>query len=315
MSTSSPTVSIGLPVYNGERFLAESIESILGQTFADFELIISDNGSNDRTQAICSAYVARDARIRYQRSETNQGASRNYNRTLELARGKYFRWAPADDKFAPASLQRCVEVLDENPGVVLCYPQTILIDDMGNPIGQYDDNMDLRAPDARVRFYMALCRNGLINAIYGLMRTGAVRCAEGMGGFPGADVALLAELSLYGSFREIPAKLFFRRIHGQSSTSLQTLDDVQQFFNPLRPRKFIFYLWRHAAHHARAILRAPASGIGKIQLMTVLLRWMVAARIDFATELLYGCRAALGWKERSRLTQGGDAVASSERLR
>src|SRR5207244_10480282 len=107
-----PRVSIGVPVYNGERYIAETLDSLLAQTFEDFELIISDNASHDRTEGICRAYAAKDSRIRYVRNSTNLGAARNYRLAVELSSGEYFRWANCDDLFAPTSLSRCVEVLD-----------------------------------------------------------------------------------------------------------------------------------------------------------------------------------------------------------
>src|SRR5690242_6344650 len=104
MGTTSPKVSIGLPVYNGERFLAEAIDSVLAQTFTDFELIISDNASTDRTPEICKAYAEKDSRIRYYRNEENQGASWNFNRVFELSRGMCFQWLAHDDYIAPGFL-------------------------------------------------------------------------------------------------------------------------------------------------------------------------------------------------------------------
>jgi glycosyltransferase involved in cell wall biosynthesis len=116
-----PKVSIGMPVYNGENFIVESLDALFAQTFTDFELIICDNASTDRTGEICREYAARDARIRYCRNETNIGASANYNLTFELARGDYFKWAAHDDICAPTYVERCVEALDRDPGVALAY--------------------------------------------------------------------------------------------------------------------------------------------------------------------------------------------------
>src|SRR5262245_31410059 len=116
-----PRVSIGVPVYNGERYLRECIDSILGQTFRDFELILSDNASTDATRTICEAYATRDPRVRYYRNEQNLGACRNFNRCVELARGDYFLWAAHDDAIAPEYLARCVEALDRDPSVVLSH--------------------------------------------------------------------------------------------------------------------------------------------------------------------------------------------------
>ena len=121
MTQPTPRVSIGLPVYNGERFLARAIDSLLAQDFVDFELVISDNASTDGTGEISRDYAARDPRIRYHRNERNIGAVGNFNRTLDLASGEYFKWAAHDDWCAPQFLGRCVEVLDDDPSTVLCF--------------------------------------------------------------------------------------------------------------------------------------------------------------------------------------------------
>ena len=92
-----PRVSIGLPVYNGQEFLEETLHSILNQTFNDFELIICDNASTDRTAEICRSFAKRDRRIRYYRNEINLGAAKNFNGVFFLARGEYLKWSDNDD--------------------------------------------------------------------------------------------------------------------------------------------------------------------------------------------------------------------------
>src|SRR5581483_2124327 len=140
----SPKVSIGLPVFNGERYLAETIQSILAQTFSDFELIISDNASTDRTEDICRSFAAVDGRIRYVRNKHNIGAVGNYNNVQRLARGAYFRWANYDDLIAPNMVARCVEVLDNEPTVILAYTKSQLIDQDGVVLSTYTDRLNLR---------------------------------------------------------------------------------------------------------------------------------------------------------------------------
>ena len=115
-----PAVSVGLPVYNGERYLAEAIESVLRQTFADFELVISDNASTDRTAEICRSFARADGRVRYHRNEANLGALPNFNRVFDLGRGRYFKWAAHDDVLRPELLRRCVDVLEDNRDAVVC---------------------------------------------------------------------------------------------------------------------------------------------------------------------------------------------------
>lgn len=110
--TPSPKVSIGMPVYNGEKYIREALDSLLAQTFTDFELIISDNASTDGTEAICREYVARDLRIRYVRQSENRGAAANFQFVLDESRGDYFMWAAADDSWLPTFLTESVGVLD-----------------------------------------------------------------------------------------------------------------------------------------------------------------------------------------------------------
>lgn len=311
MTNPTPKISIGLPVYNGERFLAETIESVLAQTFTDFELVISDNGSSDRTKEICQGYVLRDQRVRFVRSEVNQGASWNYRRVFELSRGEYFRWAPADDLFAPESLAECMATLNANPDAVLCYPQTLLINEAKEIIGQYDDELDFRSSDPVDRFYLAIRRNKLINAIYGLIRSEDLRRTALMGNYPGADVTLIAELTLYGKFFEIPRPLFLRRMHGASSTSMTTMESVQEFFDPKTKGKLFLYLWRHLMQHAASILRAPLGVAEKIRLYGVLSRWMISCRNQFTQELLDAAGRIL-YGRNSTPIQQGDPLAKAK---
>src|SRR5680860_1035425 len=124
-------VSVGMPVYNGEKYVGAALECLLSQTLTDFELIISDNASTDRTESICRSYAARDSRVRYFRNEQNTGGTANFNRVLELASSEYFKWACHDDLHAPTYLEQCAGILDRNPSFVLCHSKTRHIDSNG----------------------------------------------------------------------------------------------------------------------------------------------------------------------------------------
>src|SRR5262249_36899823 len=152
MNNHKPRVSIGMPVYHGEPFLKEALDSILAQTYSDFELIISDNASTDRTQEICTAYAAKDKRIQYSRNDKNLGAAKNYNRVFELSSGEYFKWAAHDDICAPDFLVRCITVLDQDPSVVLCYPREIGIDEQGKFLGNRPYKLDTSLTKPSERF-------------------------------------------------------------------------------------------------------------------------------------------------------------------
>jgi glycosyltransferase involved in cell wall biosynthesis len=126
-------VAIGLPVYNGDNYLAAAIESILAQSYGDFDFLISDNASTDGTEEICRAYAKRDPRIRYVRQAQNVGAAANYNLLVPMTDSPYFKWAAHDDLLAPGCLAACVDVLDSDPTVVLASPASMLIDEAACP--------------------------------------------------------------------------------------------------------------------------------------------------------------------------------------
>jgi glycosyltransferase involved in cell wall biosynthesis len=292
--SSKPKVSIGLLVYNGERYLAETIDSILGQTYKDFELIISDNCSTDGSQEICRRYAERDSRIRFFVSEINKGAAWNFRRVFELARGSYFRWAPADDLFAPESVAACVEVLDANPDAVLCYPKTILIDGAGAVIRPYDDNLDLRFGSPVERFRMAAHQIGLVNVMYGLMRTEKVGRTRLIRHYPGADIIFLLELTLYGKFIEINRPLFFRRMHEQASSSMKSaLPELQAYLDPSRKGRFFASRWQTVSDQAVAVLRGPVNLVERAQLLYFLARSVISSRDEYLRELVGMARSVL----------------------
>lgn len=219
LRSDKPSMSIGLPVFNGEKYLKAALDSILTQTFADFELIISDNASIDSTPQICRSYVEKDSRVRYYRNESNLGAPRNYNRTVRLSQGKYFKWAAADDIHAPEYLRRCVEVLDKDPSIVLCHSKTARIDEQGIIVGTYDHTMRLDSPKRQERFgdLISIMTNPCW-PIFGVMRKEILAKTPLHGDYRGADANLLAELSLYGRLYEVPEYLFLRRDHSQAYT-------------------------------------------------------------------------------------------------
>src|SRR5215470_10065074 len=132
-----PRLSVGLPVYNGEKYLTESIESLLGQSYKDFELIISDNASTDSTADICRRYANQDSRIRYIRQPRNIGLAPNHNFVVDQSHGEFFKWAASDDLYGRELLQSCIDALDQHPDVVLAHSWTAAIDSAGKVIQAY----------------------------------------------------------------------------------------------------------------------------------------------------------------------------------
>ncbi len=250
------TVSLALPVYNGERHLAETLESLLAQEFQDFELLISDNGSTDGTPDLVRAYAARDARIVFERHEVNRGAIWNYNHLVHRARGRYLKWCGHDDLCAPSYLTRCVVELDGSDAVV-AYPRTVLIDDRGEVKREYDDGLDLRQAQPHVRVRECLRHLGLANAVFGLIRLDVLRGTPLFGAYNDSDLVLILDLALAGEIHELDAALFMRRMHaGQAYQANTTPLAVRRWFDPSSRSRFVLPRGRRFVEAARAIGRA-----------------------------------------------------------
>jgi glycosyltransferase involved in cell wall biosynthesis len=216
--TDTPLLTIGLPVYNSERYLARSLDSLLHQTYGDFRLVISDNASTDRTPDICQDYATRDKRIVYHRNPVNIGLSPNFNRAFALSESKYFKWATSDDYWAPTMLERAIEIMESDDQIALCYPKTTLVDAEGGNPEPYEDNLHLISENPRERFIELLERIRLSHQHLGVSRASMLKRTHMLGEHVGSDINLLAELTLYGKFYELPDRLFFRRFHKDSSS-------------------------------------------------------------------------------------------------
>ena len=260
MTKNGTIVSIGMPVYQAENYLEETLDSLLAQTFENFELIISDNGSTDRTENICRSYAAKDDRIRYIRHDENLGASFNHNFVFEQSTGKYFKWAAHDDMCAPEFLEECVRVLEEDPSVVLCYPRTKAIDEQGNFIRDYPTKPLSDAPQARKRFFEFVCVPHPCVAIFGVSRSDMLRETTLLENYAASDRPLLGEIALRGRMYELPQFLFHYRNHGEQSWRANpTRRDQEQWFDPARAQRITLPFWRVMAEHLRSIQRVPLS--------------------------------------------------------
>ena len=217
MSSHRPRVSIGMPVYNGGRYLEEALQSVLSQSYEDFDVVISDNASTDDTEEICRTYARSDERIRYFRLRQNYGIIYNFNNVFRLSTGKYFKWAASDDVCGPDYLLKAVQVLEEDPSVVLVWATAVGIDERGQQVPMRYEVSDLNSPnsvyspDPTVRF-RRLLRNiwWTEGPFHGVIR--AATLAQTRWLVPphiGCDHVLLSELSLKGRFYEIPQEMFF----------------------------------------------------------------------------------------------------------
>lgn len=284
--TSSPLVTIGLPVYNSERYVKQSLDSLLAQTYTDFALVISDNASTDGTADICKQYAARDSRVKYFRNEVNIGNPRNFNRVAELTTTPYLKWSTADDFWAPTFVERALEIMERDSSIALCYPQAALVDaDGGNPTN-YDDVLHLVQDDPVDRFLTLITRIKLAHQHLGLIRMSYLRQTHLLGAYVGSDINLLAELTLYGKFYELPQRLFFRRFHKDSgSWKRGDAKHEARRYHAAGMRKATFRTWRSHMRFFSAVSASPLPLRSKMRLYPLLMRRMIWSRRDLANEL------------------------------
>lgn len=214
-----PLVSIGMPVYNGEKTIRDALDALLAQDFKDFELIISDNASTDDTGNICKMYAARDRRVRYDRNLVNIGPTANFNRVLHLARGKYFMWAADDDLWEPSYVSCMEEALNNNPDAVLSFCRFDFILSHKPPAIYKDDLSQIIGRDSFFRLLHTFnLKPRIANSyyIYGLIRKDVLLKCGGMetrvDAYRGSDSVTLFHLLYYGQFIKVD-KLLYHRGH------------------------------------------------------------------------------------------------------
>lgn len=274
-SRAAPMVSIGMPVFNGENYLAEAIDSVLCQSFDDLEVIVCDNASTDGTGAIAERFARADSRVRYVRNPANLGAAPNYNRAFELSAGRYVKWLAHDDRLAPGYLARTVTAMEARPELVLCNSRVDVIDENGRIIGTYGSVLDQAdQPGAVDRFAVFVLQPHTGVDVFGLMRRTALLGSVLHPSFHGADRALLAQLALRGPMLQLAEPLHQIREHAGRYTRRATSARLRAAWHDVgrRPgaRAPILQLYATYASMVRHETLSPAA---RRQAWLVLLRW------------------------------------------
>lgn len=286
-------ITVGLPVYNSERYLKQSLDSLLAQTYPYFVLVISDNASTDGTAQICLQYAAADSRIQYFRNEANIGNPRNFNRVAKLAKTRYLKWSTADDYWDPRFLESALEAMERDPTIVLCYPQAVIVDADGQNPQNYDDVLHLVQEDPTDRFVALLNGIGLAHQHLGLIRMSDLNRTHLLGAYVASDVNLLAELTLYGKFFELPQRLFFRRFHKDSgSWKRGDAEHEARRYHANGARNITFNKWHRHIGFFSAVQSSPLPPNSKLRLYRYLLRRMNWDRRDLKAELTAYARTA-----------------------
>ncbi|MER5437871.1 glycosyltransferase family 2 protein [Streptomyces sp. NPDC002790] len=274
--TAHPRLSIGLPVYNGEEYLAESLDALLGQTYEDFELVITDNASTDGTEAICRRYTEQDARIRYIRLPRNIGAAPNHNYVFTQCHGELFKWASHDDLYARDLLRRCVLALDEHPDVILAHADQAVIDEDGKVKVPYAYTLNTDSPRAPERFRSMLFEPGG-DDFYGVIRADVLRKVKPHDSYHHADRTFVAEIGLHGPFYQVPELLYFRRDHptraerANPAKRSRSVNLDPRRAGPLHPTPRL--LAEYVLGFVSAIRRAPLSSAERAECYRHLAAW------------------------------------------
>jgi glycosyltransferase involved in cell wall biosynthesis len=286
-------LSIGVPVYNGERFLRQTVESLLAQTFRDFELVISDNASTDGTESLARELAASDPRIVYHRHARNLGMAGNYNFLARRAEAPWFKWANCDDLCDPTFVERCLEALDRNPAAVLAYPRARFIDESGQVLSHIVDPgfpLDFEPAAARLRYVISA--GHWVNAPLGVIRRDALLATSLMPPYPGGDYVLLAQLCLLGRFIEIGEPLLGRRLHEKASSQLRDARTVHRY---VTGREGVSLpAWYRLRDDAKNLLASKLTLREKASLALHLLRLASWRRTVLGREAALAARVALG---------------------
>lgn len=274
-TNAEPIVGLGMPVYNGDLYVAAAIQSILDQSLESFELVICDNASTDGTENICRDFAAADERIKYHRNPTNLGAHPNYNLTFHLSRGRFFKWVPHDDVLHPEYLESCVQVLAETPNTVLCQTGYDYIDEVGHRLGvdnaklEGSDSFDVAARFAAVTNLVHTCYH-----VMGLFPRDILADSILLPSFHGADRALLAQLAVRGPFAHIPRPLLSVRDHsGRYTRAKNRPADRARWHDSSFAGRFSLPTWRLYGAYWGFVTDAATPRSDRIRLGLVLLKW------------------------------------------
>lgn len=218
-------------VYNAQEFITQSLESLVKQDYPNFELIISDNGSKDRTGEICRSFARRDSRICYRRNDTNINPMRNAKILLEMSSGVYHHWAADHDLYHPRYLSSLVELMErEGETLAMAYPDTRCIDIHGNLIDHFREDIETRGLPAAERFKKVLWGLNWCTPMYGLFRSSILKKVWKMRAVTGPDRVFLPELSLVGEYAHHPESLFSMRKNRPSENYVQTQKRHMKWF-------------------------------------------------------------------------------------
>ncbi len=299
MNTELPAVSIGLPVYNGERFVSEAIQCVLDQTFSDWELIICDNASTDHTVEICRQFADRDSRIRVHQNARNMGVCFNYSEVFRLSRARYFKWMAHDDLFNPRFIEACLQELEKDEGLVLAFTKMCYVDAGGRMLRRQTSELSVSGVtvESRAKQFLASAAQStdFLWLAYGVVRREVLQQIGSMGLYAGSDHVMLFRIALRGRIKQIEEEMFFRREHSEASTCKRgpTVRERAKFAYADDNRRLVLPWCRMLKEHIGTAMQAPVPFGSKLACAAAVLRRFLAAWKFFVEEAIHSPLDAL----------------------
>lgn len=287
-----PLVSIGLPVYNGQNFVAEAIQCVLNQTFSNWELVICDNCSTDRTLAICRQFAEQDNRIRVYQNPRNMGVCFNYSEVFRLSHGRYFKWMAHDDLFAPQFIEACLQEFEKGEDVVLAFTKMSHIDAGGRVQRRQACELSVlgRTAESRAKQFLTMAAQStdFLWLAYGVVRRDILQQSGSMGLYAGSDQVLLFKIVLCGCIKQINKEMFFRREHPEAETCKRgsTVRERAKGAYADDNRRFVFPWCRILKEHLSSIRDIPIPFWSRLRCATAVLRRFLAAWKFFVEEAI-----------------------------
>jgi len=271
----TPVLSLAMPVYNSERFLAEALDSLIGQDFADWRLLICDNASTDSTGVIAKEYADRDARIGYVRHERNLGAAGNHNYGFHHTDGEYFAWVHGDNVYEPSYFRRCLEELGSHPEASCAHSVAVDIDVDGTRLRRWDEGLRSASSDVALRFRDLTEFDHMCFAWFGVVRRDVMATTSLHASFDSADRLTIVELALRGPIRLIDEELFLHREHpGRIMRLAPTARSRYLILDPSWTGRIPFPILNIGRQYVRAVLRSELSTSDKIRCVAQMRGWL-----------------------------------------
>lgn len=294
-SPGSSLVTIGLPVYNGARYLPRALDALLAQRDRPLELLVADNGSTDETPEIAARYAARDARVRVMRSPVNLGVEANFARVLDAASGAYFMWAACDDWWAPEFVDRMAGALEADPRAVVAMCAVERVDETGALVDLVrHTGTDDPSQQSAWQLSLQLAAGRPYHLfVYGLYRTAFIKRAfTGFAPVVAADRLLLCRVAMAGGFAYVDDVLHRRTVRRAPIAERYAGEPIGRLWQGAWPRLRLAllagpYLWQSPVIPPRRRL------------------WIPAIVLRFAAAAVGHAMVASGWMQRRAPSRSG----------